>query len=59
MKMVSKMLENEFEIFYTEGWRENIIICYFLNQMTIISKIDKYTFVLHNLYKNHKKLYKI
>ena len=23
------MLENKFEIFYTEGWRENIIIRYF------------------------------
>ena len=51
------MLENEFEIFYTESWRENIIICYFLNQMRIISKIDKYTFVSENLYEKTPKYF--
>ena len=40
------MLENEFEIFYIEGWRENVIICYFRNQMRNFSKIDKCTFVI-------------
>ena len=48
------MLENEFEIFYTESWRENIIIC-FWNQKRIILKIDKYTFVSENLNEKDPK----
>ena len=34
------MLENEFEIFYTEGWRENIIVRYICVTQQKKTKID-------------------
>ena len=53
------MLENEFEIFHTESWRENIIICIFWNQMRIISNIDKYAFVSENLHEKTPEIFDI